>query len=433
MITVIGIRFRTAGQVYFFDPAGISFAPGEHAIVETARGVEYGEVVLGNREVEEEKVVQPLKPVLRKAVPADEETEKKNREKEKEAYRICQEKIEKHGLEMKLVRAEYTFDNNKVLFYFTADGRVDFRELVKDLASVFRTRIELRQIGVRDETKMLGGIGMCGRPLCCHAYLSDFIPVSIRMAKEQSLSLNPGKISGVCGRLMCCLKYEEETYEYLNSKLPGIGDTVTAEDGVRGEVQSVNVLRQTVKVIVSTDQDEKELHEYRVDQLRTRVRRQKGRGNERTAEEIEAEKIFAEDEENAVEARKNQERHRNRKPRNGEENTERAQKNGENGGERREYRQGRRGEDGSRNEGEGRKDRGERRRNGGEPRKNDGETRKMNGENREEGAEEKQLKEGKEGRPRRRRRRGEHRGEGEHHEDRENRRAEGAPGANHES
>lgn len=269
MITVIGVRFRTAGKIYFFDPAGFEIKRGDNVIVETARGVEFGTVVSGITEVEDDKVVQPLKPVIRVADAADVEQEAANREKEQTAYRICQEKIRNHGLEMKLIGAEYTFDNNKVLFYFTADGRIDFRELVKDLASVFKTRIELRQIGVRDETKMVGGIGICGRPLCCYSYLSDFAPVSIKMAKEQNLSLNPAKISGVCGRLMCCLKNEEETYEELNRHLPNIGDTVTTEDGLKGEVQSVNVLRQMVKVVVDVG-DEKEIKEYAVEQLHFR-------------------------------------------------------------------------------------------------------------------------------------------------------------------
>ena len=214
--------------------------------------------------------------MLRVATERDDEQEAGNKAKEKEAFKICQEKIRKHGLEMKLIDAEYTFDNNKVLFYFTADGRVDFRELVKDLAGVFKTRIELRQIGVRDETKILGGIGICGRVLCCHSHLSEFIPVSIKMAKEQNLSLNPGKISGVCGRLMCCLKHEEETYEELNRRLPNTGDYVTTDDGLKGEVSSVNVLRQLVKVLVEVN-DEKELREYKVEQLKFR-RRQHGRG-----------------------------------------------------------------------------------------------------------------------------------------------------------
>ncbi len=246
-------------------------------IVETARGVEYGYVVMGVREVEEEKVVQPLKAVLRVATEQDDRTEEKNKEKEKAAHRVCLEKIAKHNLDMKLIDTEYTFDNNKVLFYFTADGRIDFRELVKDLASVFKTRIELRQIGVRDETKILGGVGNCGRELCCHTYLSEFIPVSIKMAKEQNLSLNPSKISGTCGRLMCCLKNEEDTYEYLNSRLPSIGDFVTAEDGFKGEVHSVNVLRQTVKVLVTVDKDNRDIREYKVKQLRFRPKRRKER------------------------------------------------------------------------------------------------------------------------------------------------------------
>ncbi|MCM1162194.1 MAG: stage 0 sporulation family protein [Roseburia sp.] len=274
MMKVIGVRFRVAGKIYFFDPLQFPIKSGDHVIVETARGVEYGTVVGDIREIKNEDINQPLKPVLRIATKEDDQKEAANRIKEKEAFQICLEKIAKHGLEMKLIEAEYTFDNNKVLFYFTADGRIDFRELVKDLASVFKTRIELRQIGVRDETKIIGGIGICGRPLCCHTHLSEFVPVSIKMAKEQNLSLNPTKISGVCGRLMCCLKHEEETYEYLNKKLPNIGDFVTTEDGLKGEVQSVNVLRQLVKVIVDVD-DEKEIQEYRVDQLRFKRRHKK--------------------------------------------------------------------------------------------------------------------------------------------------------------
>ena len=285
MITVIGVRFRTAGKIYYFDPAGRKVKTGDHVIVETARGIEYGYVVLGNREVDESKVVPPLKPVIRMATAEDEAVETKNKNKEKEAFKICQDKIKKHNLEMKLIDAEYTFDNNKVLFYFTADGRIDFRELVKDLASVFKTRIELRQVGVRDETKIMGGIGICGRALCCHYYLSEFIPVSIKMAKEQNLSLNPTKISGVCGRLMCCLKNEEETYEVLNSKLPNTGDYVTTNDGLKGEVQSVNVLRQLVKVIVTVDKDEKEIREYKVENLRFKPRKKKGKGGDKQAQD----------------------------------------------------------------------------------------------------------------------------------------------------
>ena len=281
MIKVIGVRFRTAGKIYYFDPVKYDVKRGDHVIVETARGIEFGTVVLAPKEVEDDKVVQPLKPVLRLATEKDMEQEANNKKKEKEAYKICLEKIRKHNLEMKLVDAEYTFDNNKVLFYFTADGRIDFRELVKDLAAVFKTRIELRQIGVRDETKIVGGIGICGRPLCCHTHLSEFAPVSIKMAKEQNLSLNPTKISGVCGRLMCCLNNEEETYEELNRKLPNVGDFVTADDGLKGEVHSVNVLRQMVKVLVDIN-DEKELKEYRADQLRFKKKHKNRKDNSST-------------------------------------------------------------------------------------------------------------------------------------------------------
>ena len=266
-VNIIGVRFRKAGKVYYFDPEQYDVKKGDYVIVETARGIEYGSVVLGPRLVDEEQVVPPLKPVIRIATEKDDEIEQKNREKEKEAFQICLEKIVKHDLKMKLIDTEYTFDNNKVLFYFTADGRIDFRELVKDLAAVFKTRIELRQIGVRDETKILGGIGICGRPLCCNTYLSEFAPVSIKMAKEQNLSLNPTKISGVCGRLMCCLKNEEEAYEELNSKLPEVGDIVNTVEGLKGEVQSVSVLKQLVKVIVTLEKDEKEIREYKVEDL----------------------------------------------------------------------------------------------------------------------------------------------------------------------
>ncbi len=267
MTLIIGVRFRKSGKVYYFDPTGMEIKKGDHVIVETARGVEYGTVVLPPKEIEDDKVIQPLKPVMRIASPQDDMINEENKEREKEAFYICLNKIKKHQLGMKLIDSEYTFDRNKLLFYFTADGRIDFRELVKDLASVFRTRIELRQIGVRDETKMMGGIAICGRPLCCHSYLSDFAPVSIKMAKEQNLSLNPAKISGVCGRLMCCLKNEEEAYEYLNSTLPHIGAKVTTVEGYRGEVQSVSVLKQRVKVLLTHDNDEKEVREYSVNEL----------------------------------------------------------------------------------------------------------------------------------------------------------------------
>lgn len=282
MIKVVGVRFRAAGKIYYFDPGELEIEINDHVIVETARGVEYGMVVIANKLIEEEAIVSPLKPVMRIATDKDEEQVDKNREKEKEAFKICLEKIAKHGLEMKLVDAEYTFDNNKLLFYFTADGRIDFRELVKDLAAIFRTRIELRQIGVRDETKVLGGIGICGRELCCKTYLPEFAPVSIKMAKEQSLSLNPTKISGVCGRLMCCLKNEAETYEYLNSRLPAVGEMVTIPDGRKGEVSSVSVLKQLVKVLIDNG-DEKELEEYRVDELKFKPKKRKVQV---TAEEI---------------------------------------------------------------------------------------------------------------------------------------------------
>ena len=290
MIKVIGVRFRTAGKIYFFDPGKLDIKRGNHVIVETARGIEYGTVVGDIREVTDDKVIQPLKPVLRIATQRDDEQEAANKQKEKEAFKVCLEKIRKHGLEMKLIDAEYTFDNNKVLFYFTADGRIDFRELVKDLAAVFKTRIELRQIGVRDETKIRGGMGICGRQLCCHTHLSEFVPVSIKMAKEQNLSLNPTKISGVCGRLMCCLKHEEETYEELNRRLPNVGDHVTTDTGLRGEVASVNVLRQLVKVIVDVD-DEKEIQEFKAEQLRFKRRHKKDKMDVQDAELKELEKL----------------------------------------------------------------------------------------------------------------------------------------------
>ncbi len=270
---VVGVRFRKAGKVYYFDPLEFDIKQGSNVIVETARGVEFGYVVMGIKDLPEEKITQPLKPVLRPATEEDVKAQEANAAREKEAFKICLEKIKKHNLEMKLIDSEYTFDNNKLLFYFTADGRVDFRELVKDLAAVFKTRIELRQIGVRDETKILGGIGVCGRALCCHTYLSEFIPVSIKMAKEQNLSLNPTKISGVCGRLMCCLKNEEEAYEELNSHLPSVGEYVTTPDGLRGEVQSTSVLKQLVKVIVILDNDEKEIREYKATELKFKPRR----------------------------------------------------------------------------------------------------------------------------------------------------------------
>lgn len=292
MKTIIGVRFRQAGKIYYFDPGKNKVVNrGTHVIVETAKGVEYGTVVLPPTKMPEEKIVSPLKGILRIATQEDEEKERQNREKESEAFDICLEKIAKHGLEMKLIAAEYTFDKNKLLFYFTADGRIDFRELVKDLASVFRTRIELRQIGVRDETKLRGGIGICGRALCCHSYLSEFAPVSIKMAKEQNLSLNPTKISGVCGRLMCCLKNEEEAYEELNSHLPNVGSRVKTPDGLSGEVQSVSVLKQKVKVVVNLDNDEKEVREYTASELK--FRRERRRDNRSSEEDKELKELEA--------------------------------------------------------------------------------------------------------------------------------------------
>ena len=362
MVKVIGVRFRTAGKVYFFDPLDFEIKRGDNVIVETARGIEFGKVMGGVTEVEDDKVIQPLKPVIRIANQRDIEQEAANKEKEKEAFKICLEKIRKHELEMKLIDAEYTFDNNKVLFYFTADGRIDFRELVKDLAGVFKTRIELRQIGVRDETKIVGGIGICGRPLCCHSYLSDFIPVSIKMAKEQNLSLNPTKISGVCGRLMCCLKNEEETYEELNRRLPGIGDYVTTEDGLKGEVQSVNVLRQLVKVIVEAG-DEKEIKEYPVDKLQFKRRHGKKDKIELSSEELqELERLEDEEQSESQQSEGQQERKTAQRYNDGQGNRGRQEnRNRPEGG--RGYRQDRnRGENRPESRGEGRfENRGENR------------------------------------------------------------------------
>lgn len=263
MEKVVGVRFRNVGKIYYFNPKNYKVKVGDHVIVETARGVEYGRVVLEPRSVKEDEVVHPLKEVLRVATKEDEDHEAENRQKEKEAFKICKKKIREHGLDMKLIDAEYTFDNNKVLFYFTADGRIDFRQLVKDLASVFKTRIELRQIGVRDETKILGGIGICGRTLCCHTYLSEFAPVSIKMAKEQNLSLNPTKISGLCDRLMCCLKYEQDHYEQTRKRMPRVGREIITPDGL-GVINAINVLEETVRVRIAVG-DSFELREYKID------------------------------------------------------------------------------------------------------------------------------------------------------------------------
>lgn len=266
MAKIVGVRFKQAGKVYYFDPAEYEIKKGGFVVVETARGTELGEVVIAPCEIRDENVVKPLKRVMRTATERDMSIREENKKKEKEAFAICCERIKKHGLEMKLVEVEYTFDGAKVLFYFTADGRVDFRELVKDLASIFRTRIELRQIGVRDETKTIGSIGVCGRSLCCTKFLGEFEPVSIKMAKEQGLSLNPTKISGACGRLMCCLKYEQENYEELLRITPRVGAVVKTPDG-RGEVESVNLLRGLVKVKIEGEK-EKALQEYPVKKVK---------------------------------------------------------------------------------------------------------------------------------------------------------------------
>ena len=266
MATVIGVRFKKAGKVYYFDPCEVWPRPGDSVVVETARGVEFGEVVTGAREVADEQIVAPLKKVVRIATEEDIRRAEHNEKREAEAFRICQEKVAKHKLEMKLVSVEYTFDNSKIIFYFTANGRVDFRELVKDLASVFKMRIELRQIGVRDEAKMLGGLGSCGRPICCGTFLGDFQPVSIKMAKEQNLSLNPTKISGLCGRLMCCLKYEQDYYSQTLKKLPKVGKDIVTPDGV-GVLAEINAIRERVKVRIKID-DDFDVREYAIADVR---------------------------------------------------------------------------------------------------------------------------------------------------------------------
>ena len=274
---VIAVRFKSGGKSYFFDPGEIELVKDDYCIVETVKGIEYAQVVSDIRDVDDARITVPLRKVLRKATEADTKQVADNADKEKNAYRIAQEKILEHGLDMKLTDVEYAFDNSKIVFFFVAEQRVDFRDLVKDLAGIFRTRIELRQIGVRDEARSLGGFGSCGRPLCCSEFLSDFVPVSIKMAKEQNLSLNPTKISGVCGRLMCCLKYEEEAYEELNSTMPALGDYVATNDGMRGEVSGINVLRQIAKVLVEVG-DDKELRDYPAGDI-TVLRRKKGKRN----------------------------------------------------------------------------------------------------------------------------------------------------------
>ena len=362
MTKVIGVRFRDSGKVYYFDPQDLPLKDGQQVIVETSRGTECGRVVLCPREVTEEKVNQPLRPILRIATEEDCAREAENRESEKEAYAICQKKIAEHNLDMKLIKCEYAFDRKKVLFYFTADGRVDFRDLVKDLASAFKARIELRQVGVRDETRLLGGIGICGRPLCCSTFLSDFSSVSIRMAKEQNLSLNPTKISGSCGRLMCCLKNEQETYEYLNKNMPGVGDVVKIrperpgeseenteevsfeEEGVRiGEVHSVNILRQSARVVIEVG-DDREIEEVPASRLEVVMTRQK-KNRERAKERERLQKEQKEQREKAKRERAQQASGEKR---------ERAQTSGEGGAQTG-------GEEGA-EKGEGRKREGGRRR-----------------------------------------------------------------------
>ena len=266
MVEVAGIRFKKVGKIYYFSPGNLKLKSGDHVIVETSRGIEYGTVAVPSKTVSEEDIVPPLKSILRIATPDDDKQIEINKQKEKEAMAVCQEKIRNHNLEMKLIDVEYTFDHNKILFYFSADGRIDFRELVRDLAGVFKTRIELRQIGVRDEAKMMGGLGICGRQLCCSLFLSDFEPVSIKMAKEQNLSLNPTKISGTCGRLMCCLKNEQEAYEDIIRNTPGVGSIVKTPDG-KGAVTAVSVLKGIITVAVE-DGEEKKLKDYHVDELK---------------------------------------------------------------------------------------------------------------------------------------------------------------------
>ncbi|MDX9916701.1 MAG: stage 0 sporulation family protein [Gudongella sp.] len=268
MVQVVGIRFKKAGKIYYFDPDKIEIVQNDFVIVETARGIEFGHVVIGPREVPEEEIIMPLKKVLRLATDEDFEIHRSNKAKVQETLEICQKKVEEHGLEMKLVDVEYTFDNNKVIFYFTADGRVDFRDLVKDLAAVFKTRIELRQIGVRDEAKMVGGVGPCGQVVCCSRFLGDFAPVSIKMAKEQSLSLNPTKISGLCGRLMCCLKYEQDTYEELLEKMPTVGAIVTTPHG-KGVIIDTYTLLERVKAKVKLKDGTEDIFQYQVEEIET--------------------------------------------------------------------------------------------------------------------------------------------------------------------
>ena len=296
MIRVVGVRFKKTGKIYYFDPKDLQIQTGDHVIVETARGVEYGWVAKGPIEIEDSEISGTLKPVIRLATEKDKRNAAANKEKEKKAFDVCLEKIAKHDLKMKLVDVEYTFDGSKILFYFTADGRVDFRNLVKDLASVYRTRIELRQIGVRDETKTLGGYGICGREFCCHSFQSEFVPVSIRMAKDQNLSLNPTKISGSCGRLMCCIKYEEEAYLSLSKNLPHPGDETTTEDGYHAVVDSVNILKQRIRVIVETGDDEREAREYGPKDLKfTKKKKKKNNNSKQNSKQKKEAEVSAEE------------------------------------------------------------------------------------------------------------------------------------------
>lgn len=320
MVSILGVRFKNAGKIYYFDPQGVDANRGDNVVVETSRGIEYGEVIHGIKEVEDSVITKPLKGVLRIATEEDTKRFNENKEKEKEAYKICAQKIDEHGLEMKLVEVEYTFDGSKILFYFTSDGRVDFRELVKDLAAVFKTRIELRQIGVRDESKSLGSIGVCGRNLCCSQFLDEFVPVSIKMAKEQGLSLNPTKISGACGRLMCCLKYEQDTYEELNRTTPSAGTVVETPDG-RGTIASVSLLKGRVSVRLESG-DETTLRDFAVDEVEVHNPDQKPQKKE---ENVDAEKLLrkrvekknantvTEEAEEKTEKPKRKNRNRNRK------------------------------------------------------------------------------------------------------------------------
>ena len=354
MKEVIGVRFRHNGKIYYLDPRDLEVELGTKVIAETARGIEFGWVVVPRKTIDDEKLQGPLKPIQRLATPEDIERYRNNEERSKKAFDICLQKIRERGLEMKLIAAEYAFDNNKIMFYFTADGRVDFRELVKDLAYQFHTRIELRQVGVRDEARLRGGIGMCGRELCCHSYLSDFIPVSIKMAKEQSLSLNPVKISGVCGRLMCCLKHEEDTYEYLNSLLPNVGDRVTAYDGVTGEVASVNVLRQRVKIYVTDAEGNKEIVEYKVEELGKGPR---GRHIDLDDSSVDPRLRELEASEGNAGEEKEKEHRRNDRRRNRGDRGNREEREGRGGRENREEREGRGGrENREEREGRGRRD-----------------------------------------------------------------------------